>query len=332
MARLFRRWATGGASAPLRAALWMVIACFGFATMWALARVAGGHTHPFMVVFLRFVFGSIFMLPWLLSVGHLGLKSERRGLHVANATFQVLATFAMFYGVTAIPMAEVAALSFTSPLFATAGAALLLGERVGVRRWSATVVGFAGTLLILRPGADLDFISLPALIVLGGAACAAGGNLCTKALSRTEPPNIIVVNLSIMMALMSFPAAFAVWVPPSLTVLAVVAGAGAMGTFGLLMAARAYRLADASAVMPFRFSQLVFVALYGFAAFGEEPHAMTWLGGAIIFAATLYPARRESIRAREAAAKATPAAPGIARTASPSDQPEAARDGGAVGR
>ncbi len=279
--------------------------------MWALARVAGGHTHPFVVVFLRFVFGSLFMLPWLLSVGRQGLKSERRWLHAANATCQVLATFAMFYGVTAVPMAEVGALSFTSPLFATAGAALLLGERVGVRRWSATVVGFAGTLLILRPGTDLDFISVPALIVLGGAACAAAGNLCTKALSRTEPPNIIVVNLSIMMALMSFPAALATWTAPTLTVLAVVAGAGAMGTFGLLSAARAYRLADASGVMPFRFSQLVFVALYGFAAFGEEPHAMTWLGGAIIFAATVYTARRESIRAREAAAKAAAADPPV---------------------
>ena len=141
----------------------------------------------------------------------------------------------------------------------------------------------------------MQAISLPALVVLAGSAFIAGGILATKLLSRTEPPDTIALYLTILMATMSLPVALTVWTTPSMTTLGWLSG-----TLGLMAMARAYRAADASLVMPFRYVSLLFAAAFGYFLFDELPDRWTWVGAAVIVSAALYTARRELRLTREA--------------------------------
>ena len=271
---------------------------FCFTGMWVTVRYASHELDALQILFFRFFFGLLFLAPLLMLSGGVDLGTRRFGLHFLNGFSQVTATACMFFGLSLIQIAEATALTFTAPLFVTAGAALILGETVRLRRWTATAVGFAGALIILRPGAQA--ISLPALVVLVGSAFVASGILATKSLSRTEAPDTIALYLTLLMAVMALPVALTVWRVPSMETFGWLAGTGLSGSLGLMAMVRAYRAADASAVMPFRYVSLLFSAAFGYLLFDEVPDLWTWVGAAVIISAALYTARREARLAREA--------------------------------
>ncbi len=167
---------------PVRGALWILLSCACFSSIAALIRHASTELHPFEIVFFRNLFGLMFMVPWFLTRGRASLRTGRPLVHGFRALSGVGAMLCWFTAVTLMPLAEATALAFVAPLFATAGAAAFLGEQVGVRRWAAIIVGFVGTLVILRPGAGV--IVLPALLVLLGACFTATTMLLVKTLSR----------------------------------------------------------------------------------------------------------------------------------------------------
>ena len=167
------------------------------------------------------------MLPWILNAGWRRLRTRRPAMHLLRAVCGLVAMLLLFTALSLMPLAEVTALSFTAPLFATVGAALILGERVRLRRWAATGVGFLGALIIIRPG--VDTFTGASLIALGSAAGIAAAQLSVKSLSRTEHPNAIVLIMGLLMTPMSLlPAAF-VWTWPSAGALALDAADGAGG-------------------------------------------------------------------------------------------------------
>jgi drug/metabolite transporter (DMT)-like permease len=284
--------------AVLRGALWIIGSTFCFAVMWLAVRYASHELDALQILFFRFFFGLLFLAPILMRFGSFDFRTQRFGLHFLNGLFQVMATACTFVGLSLIQIAEVTALTFTAPLFVTAGAALFLGETVRRRRWTATAVGFVGALIILRPGVQV--VSLPALVVLTGSAFIAAGILSTKSLSRTESPDTIALYLTILMATMSLPVALTVWKTPSMTALGWLAVTGLSGTLGLMAMARAYRAADVSLVMPFRYVSLLFAAAFGYFLFDELPDRWTWIGAAVIVSAALYTAQREVRLTREA--------------------------------
>ena len=161
----------------------------------------------------------------------------------------------LFIALSLLPLAEVTALSFTAPLFATVGAALLLREHVGARRWTATLVGFCGALVILRPG--VGAFSGASLVALASAVAMAAAQLSVKSLSRTEHPNAIVAIMGLLMTPMSLPPAVFVWVWPSASTFLWLLLMGLAATIGQVFLVRAMQTADASAVMPFDFSRLI---------------------------------------------------------------------------
>ena len=176
---------------PLRGALWMVLAAFSFAAMTTLIRKLSNDIHPFELAFFRSLFGLLFMLPWFLRAGFGALKTERLGLHGFRALVGLVAMLLWFLALSLMPIAEATALNFTAPLFATAGAAVFLGEKVRARRWGATAVGFVGALIIVRQeGFDLGFATT---LVLVASACMSMAVLSVKSLSRTESTNTIVL-------------------------------------------------------------------------------------------------------------------------------------------
>jgi drug/metabolite transporter (DMT)-like permease len=267
-----------------------------FASLTALVRHVSARVPPVEIVFFRSVFGLLFMLPWALGAGLANLRTRRLGMHGVRALAALGSFICWYLAFAMMPIAEATALSFTAPLFATLGAALFLGEIVGLRRASAVAVGFVGAMVILRPG--IEAITLPAILVLAGAAFNAVSVLTIKSLSRTESTGTIVIYLGLLMTPMSLVPALFFWTMPSLETLAWLAGVGLVATLSQLTLSRALGVADATAVLPFDYSKLIFAAILGHAIFGEQPDLWTWVGATIIFAATLYTARREAIRAK----------------------------------
>ncbi|MGF1628969.1 MAG: DMT family transporter [Kiloniellaceae bacterium] len=296
-------------SAPLQGALYMVAASFLFALMngairllgdgWGAAGgVEGGEgMHPFQIAFLRNVFALAFMLPWLMHHGRVALRTNRLHMHFWRAGVGLVAMLCWFSAVAYLPLAEAVALNFTAPLFATAGAALILGEVVRARRWTATAVGFLGMLIILRPGLT-EFTPLMTLPVI--AACfMAASVLIVKSLSRTEESAAIVLYMNLLLTPLSLVPALFVWRWPTLTELALGLFVGFCAALAHNAFTRAFKLADASAILPFDYARLPFVALIGYFLFAEMPDAWTWVGAAVIAGAAIYIAQRESQVARE---------------------------------
>ncbi len=281
----------------VRGALCMVGAAAAFAVLIVIVRHLATDQHPFQLAFFRNLFGTVFMIPWLIGVGRKGLKTDRFGLHLLRAAIGLAAMLCFFSAIALLPVAEVTALTFTAPLFATVGAALVLGESVRMRRWTAAAVGFAGALIILRPGAAA--VSAAALIALASAAFMAAAILVVKVLARTENPNAIVLFMGLLLTPLSLIPALFVWSPPPAASWPWLVLMGLAATVGQVLMTRAFAAADASAVLPFDFARLVFVAALGFALFDERPDLWTWFGAAVIVAATVYIARREAQLGRQ---------------------------------
>jgi drug/metabolite transporter (DMT)-like permease len=270
----------------------VVSAGFFFALMSALIRLVSEDMHPFGIVFFRNFFGLVFMLPWLWRGGFRQLHTRRLGLYLLRAVVGVLSMLGFFWGLTVMTLADAVSLSFSAPLFVTIGAALILGETVRMRRWSATVVGFLGVLIILRPG--IEEPSIPALVVMCSAVGMAVSILMIKTLARTESSNAIVTYMVLTMTPLSLLPALTVWTWPQMETLGWLLLLGGAGTAGHLLFTNALRVADASLVMPFDFARLPFTAVFGYLMFGQIVDIWTWVGGAVIFTAGAYIAQRES--------------------------------------
>lgn len=283
-------------SGPVKGALLMTGASFGFTIMNVLIREASVELHPTQIAFFRNLFAALFMLPLLHSVGFAALRTERLGLHVVRALIGIVAMTMWFTSVTVLPLAEAVSLNFTVPLFAVAGAAIFLKEVVGIRRWSATLLGFLGVLVILRPGFQELHLDMAYPIV--AAFCMAISVLIVKSLSRTDSTVTIVLLMNLLLTPLSFVIALPQWVWPSAYVLMLVAGVGAVAVLAHLALTRAYTYADASAILPFDYTRLPFIALLGYLLYGEVPDGWIWAGAGIIAGATIYIAHREATIAR----------------------------------
>lgn len=282
-----------------RGGLLMLLSGAAFAVMMALVRLVADDIHPFEAAFFRNLFGLLFMLPWVAVAGLAPLRSGRWRVHLLRSAFGLAAMLSLFLALTLLPLAEATALSFTSPLFATIGAALVLRETVRLRRWLATLVGFLGALIVLRPGATAFDPS--SLVALTAALFIAGAMLSIKSLSRTEHPNAIVVMMGLWMTPASLVPALFVWRWPTPETWGWLLLIGFSATIGQVCLTRAFACAEASAVLPYDFFRLIFTAGLGYLIFGQIPDAWTLVGGLVILAASVYIARREAVLARRTA-------------------------------
>lgn len=276
--------------------LFMLAATVGFATMHGAVRylsyAAETPLHPFEVAFFRNFFGLMSLAPWFLHRGLAPLRTSRLGLHLTRALINVVAMLMFFMGLSLTPIAEVQALSFTAPLFASLGAVLFLGERMRLWRWAALIVGIAGTLMIIRPG--FATVEVGAILVVASAATWSLALLVIKALARTDSSVTITSYMALLMTPLSLLPALFVWAWPSGGQWAVLVVVGVVGTLAQMAMAQAFRMTDATVVLPLDFAKLIWGAGIGFMIFGEVPDVWTWIGGATIFAGATYLAVRES--------------------------------------
>jgi drug/metabolite transporter (DMT)-like permease len=280
----------------LRGAALMTLAAVLFGLMVVCIRLAAAELHTFQIAFFRNLFGLLFALPLLQRAGIGVLRTQRFGLYFVRCLIGLGAMLGGFWSYVHLPLAQAVALSYTTPLFVTIGAVVLLGETVRLRRWSAVAIGFLGVLVILRPGwVPLSFDALVALIAAALAAIAA---ISIKFLSRTEPAAAIVIYMVLIMTPLSLLPALWVWQWPSLEVWLWVALTGLFGTVAHMALTHAYKLGDASAMTPYNFIQLPVVAVLAWFLFGEALDLWTALGAGIVFAAVAYIAHREAVLAR----------------------------------
>jgi drug/metabolite transporter (DMT)-like permease len=301
---------SGPPSHAVQAIFWMLGSGFFFSCLNAQIRYLSDFMHPFEIAFFRNFFGLAFMLPWLFRQGLGGLRTNRLKLYVFRSSLGLVSMLCWFTALALLPLSQAVALSFTAPLFATMGAALVLHEKVRGRRWTATVIGFLGVLVIARP--EASGISFGMLLAIGSSVISAAITLIVKRLARTESSSAIVTYMVLIMTPMSLVPALFVWQAPAIATWPFLVGMGLAGTVGHLCYVRSFRMADASAVLPYDYSRMLFAAAIGYFAFSEIPDQWTWIGSAIIAGATLYIARREAILHRQAALAAGNAMPRVA--------------------
>lgn len=286
---------------PLAGALMMALAAAAFSIMHATIRHLSvtGEMHPFEVALFRVVFGFLALAPVFLRQGMAPLRTRNLKLFALRGALNSAAMLMFFYSLSITPLATVAALGFTAPLFATLLAMLVLGEVVRLRRWTAILIGFAGTLIILRPG--MIDVGLGPLLVIGSSVVWSVALMVIKVLTRTESSVTITAYASIFLTPVCLAAALPYWTWPGLEQLGWLAMIGVLGTVAQTAMNQSFKYADASAVLPMDFSKLIWAAAIGFALFGEIPDLWTWVGGALIFASATYIGIRESRMRKRAA-------------------------------
>lgn len=295
-ARLARRAAHW--SPTTRGLLWTIAAGLLFSLLNALMRALALAVDPMQSQFLRYAFGLAVLLPLVFWRGprHYWPKSVagqfwRGGFHAAGLVLWFLA-------LPRIPLADMTAIGFTTPLFIMIGARVFFAEPMHWERWLATVLGFAGVLVVVGPRLGLGGggAQLWHLVMLASAPLFAGSFLLTKALTRHETAGVIVVWQAITVTLFSIPLALPNWGPLTALQWAGFLACGLLGSSGHYCVNRALAAADISATQSAKFLDLIWAAFFGWIFFADVPTETTLVGGTVIAAATLWVARREGRR------------------------------------
>ena len=275
-----------------RGALWMIASRLGFSVMAVGIKLLGHRLENFQIGFFRVVIGFVAILPFVAGSGLTRLRTRHHGVHFVRAVFGLLAMYCSYYAIARMPLADYTGLSFTKPLFAAVLAVAILGETVRWRRWTATLVGFLGVLVMVRPGAGafqpaalaalVDSFSIAFLVTL------------VKRLPATETPLTMLFFFGLFATVLSIGPAIYSWQWPTVFEWLLLVGVGVLGALSQMFWIRAFRAGEASAVAPFDYLRLPMAATIGFVGFSELPTVWTFAGAAVIVASTLYIAHRES--------------------------------------
>ena len=280
--------------------------CLAVLLMPVMNAIAKGLTidYPLVqVVWARFTghFVCMTLLFWP-GRGWRLFASARPSLQLARSGIMFASNGCYIAALSTVALATASAIMFTAPLMVTVLSVLLLGERVGARRWTAIVAGFSGALIIIRPGlggSGFDATGLGILLLLTSAAAFALYQVLTRMLADRDPPETMIVYAALIAALvMTCVVPFHFVTPLSLRDGLLFAALGVIGGFTQYFVAKALNSAPASVVSPYGYGELLVAAMLGYAVFGDFPDRWTWLGAAVIAASGLYIAYREGALAR----------------------------------
>jgi len=279
-----------------RAVMFMAASTFFFGCMAVCIRLASTELHPFEIAFFRNLFGFVFTFPLLYRHGWGILRTDKLPLYFLRCCIGIVSMLAGFWAIVHLPLAQAVALSYSTPIFVTIGAVLVLGEVVRARRWTAVIVGFIGVLVLMHPGTDsFSFASLVAVLA---AVMSASVAISIKFLSRTEKADAIVIYTTMIWVPLSLLPALFFWTTPTGITWLWVGLSGLLGTTAHMCWTRALSLADASLLTPISFLQVIVVGVFAYFLFGETVDHWTVAGAAIIFGSNVYIAHREARLAR----------------------------------
>lgn len=265
----------------LRGALCSVSSAFLFALMSAGVKFASQSLPSEVVVFLRNAFGLLFLLPWIRQAGLDTLKTSRFGAHFIRTATGLTAMYCFFYAIANLHLAEAVLLNYSSPLFIAVIALVWLKEPASKRVILAILIGFAGVVLILKPGSGV--FSPAALVGVASGFFVAFAMVSIRNLSSTEPTVRIVFYFSVMSTCISAVPLLWTWEMPNLNVWLVMLACGLLATKAQLLMTYAYQLAPAAKIGAFAYSNVVFAALFGWLIWKEMFDWISIAGALLIF-------------------------------------------------
>lgn len=282
---------------------WMLLTTFLFLGVTGIVRHVGSDLPNIEAAFLRYVFGLVLVLPAARALWRTPLSKRQWGLYSARGFLHGIGVMLWFYAMARIPIAEVTAIGYISPIFVTIGAAIFLGERLQWRRIGAVVAAFVGALIILRPG--FQDLNSGQLAQLTAAPLFAASLLLAKRFTDNASSWFIVFMLSATCTLTLLPGAIAQWRDPTWTELGWMALTAVFATVGHYTMTQAFRCAPITVTQPIGFLQLVWATILGMVVFAEPLDPFVLAGGAVIVASATYISHRE---ARVALRQTTPPA------------------------
>lgn len=291
----------GALSANSRGFIWILLSSFAFVSMVLVVRHMSDDYNAGELAFWRALLGLLLLAPVLMRDGPTLYRTRQPGLHLFRNLLHFIGIAGWFFAISRINLSVGMALQFTIPLFTIVLAILFLREKVDPMRWVATAIGFAGVLIILRPGDEP--VTIAALACIVSALGYAGANICTKVLMRECSGDTVVFYMNVIhlpLAVLTAMAMGGISVPP-IADLPWLIGLGGLATLAHWLLAKALGEADASLIIIIDFTKLPWVTLGAFLIFGEAPVIWAWIGGAVIFAATYYIVRRETRAKRQEA-------------------------------
>ena len=257
---------------------------------WVVRSVADD-INPLQAGFMRYAFGTLLLLPMAFKFKATDLAPRLVGGHIIRSIVHAISVLLWFYAVTKISLADLTALSFTSPVFITIGAFMFLGETFSYRRLGGIVTAFIGAVIILRPG--VEAISLGAIAILISAPFQAASTLIGKHLAPRTSTYAMVFYLSLFVTLTSLIPTLFVWNLPSLNTCVLTFGAAILATCAHFCWTKSFQIADLSFTQPGMYFTLIWAVAMGFFIYDERPDVWSGAGAAIIIAATAYIAARE---------------------------------------
>lgn len=281
----------------LQGALWMLGAALTFTAMTSLIKYLGDGYSPALQLFYRQAAGLIVLAPIILRDPVGLLRTNRLGLLSARAIGTAIAITLAFYSYQHMPLAEANALSFTRTLWMVPLAIVLLGEKVGAWRLGATLVGFGGVLLILRPSAHME-LGWPAVAALASAAIFALTVTGVKFMSRGHTVLALTAWAAVLGFVIAVPFAILTWRWPTPIDAVLLSLMGVLGLVTQYCSIKGLQLGDAAAMAPIDYTRLVFAIIVGVVVFSDLPTPITLLGSLIIIASTLLITLRDLRRAK----------------------------------
>lgn len=275
---------------------WMLATMVLFAGINATAKYLTEFYPVAQVIWARYAFHllavAVFLGPRLPGV----MATRRLRLQLVRSVLLLLTTGLFFSGLSLVALADATAMMFVAPLLVTALSIPLLGESVGWRRWAGVAVGFAGALIIIRPG--MGVMQTAILLPLGAAMVHAVYQIATRALGRTDSAQTIIAYTPLVGALVMSAVVPFFWTAPDAKGWALMVLLGVLGGVGHFALIKAFQAAPASVISPFGYTNLIWATVFGFIIWGHLPDMMTVAGATVIVAGGVYIFHREHIHRR----------------------------------
>lgn len=290
-----RRRAPARADRPFRGIALILLSTLFLSTSDVTAKYLTKTLPPIEITWMRFVVFAVIMVPAMLPGSPLyALRTSRMPFQLMRGVALLGSSILFISGLRYLPIAEASATSFVAPLFVTALSIVFLSEKVGLRRWIATIVGLAGVVVIIRPGTGA--FQIAALFPIASAFAWACTLVMTRVMSGREHVMTTMTYSSIAGVCVMSALVPLVWVAPSWNDVLFGLLVGVASTTGQWIVVLAFRYADASVLAPFSYVQLLWASIFGFVVFGEVPDATTIAGAILIVSSGLYTAHRERVR------------------------------------
>lgn len=271
----------------------MALSGLCFVGVTVVVRYIGTRIPAPEAAFIRYVAGSLLLAPILFRIARGSIVVHAWKMLLVRGVIHGLGVCLWFFAMARIPIAEVTALGYLTPVLMTIGAAVFFGEKLYARRILAILFGLLGVFIILRPG--FSAISIGQVAQLLAVPLFAASILLTKSLIKTDQLTVIVASLSIICSLTLFPIAMLNWVNPNSTELLLLSLTAVFATAGHFTLTKAIALAPISVIQPVTFLQLLWATLFGVWLFGESIDKYVVIGGTILVVSISYIAHRESV-------------------------------------